>query len=96
MGSTLALAHPLYYNRLVQLASTIKFVHSSTSSKRRAAQARDWWAAGETEGGDKPGAQVPDGGDDCCDYSVVYCGDVSADGCSGSGIWGSFLNAWGV
>ena len=27
MGSTLALAHPLYYNRLVQLASTSKFVH---------------------------------------------------------------------
>jgi hypothetical protein len=27
VGSTLALAHPLYYNRLVQLASTIKFVH---------------------------------------------------------------------
>jgi hypothetical protein len=26
VGSTLALAHPLYYNRLVQLASTIKFV----------------------------------------------------------------------
>ena len=28
MGSILALAHPLYYNRLVQLASTIKFVRS--------------------------------------------------------------------
>jgi hypothetical protein len=27
MGSTLALAHPLYYDQLVQLASTIKFVH---------------------------------------------------------------------
>jgi hypothetical protein len=27
MGSTLALAHSLYYDRLVQLASTIKFVH---------------------------------------------------------------------
>ena len=27
MGSTLALAHPLYYNRLVELASTSKFVH---------------------------------------------------------------------
>jgi hypothetical protein len=29
VGSTLALAHPLYYNRLVQLASTIKFAHHS-------------------------------------------------------------------
>jgi hypothetical protein len=27
VGSTLALAHPLYYDRLVQLASKIKFVH---------------------------------------------------------------------
>jgi hypothetical protein len=27
VGSTLALAHPLYYDRLVQLASTIKFLH---------------------------------------------------------------------
>jgi hypothetical protein len=27
VGLTLALAHPHYYNRLVQLASTIKFVH---------------------------------------------------------------------
>jgi hypothetical protein len=27
VGLTLALAHPLYYDRLVQLASTIKFIH---------------------------------------------------------------------
>jgi hypothetical protein len=27
VGSTLALAQPHYYDRLVQLASTIKFVH---------------------------------------------------------------------
>jgi hypothetical protein len=29
VGSTLALAHPLYYDRLVQLASTIKFVRQN-------------------------------------------------------------------
>jgi K+ transporter len=33
VGSTLALAHPLYYNRLVQLASTIKFVHQILSTE---------------------------------------------------------------
>jgi hypothetical protein len=32
MGSTLALAHPLYYDRLVQLARTIKFVHHAASA----------------------------------------------------------------
>jgi hypothetical protein len=30
VGSTLALAQPHYYDRLVQLASTIKFVHHIT------------------------------------------------------------------
>jgi hypothetical protein len=30
VGSTLALAQPHYYDRLVQLASTIKFVHHRT------------------------------------------------------------------
>jgi hypothetical protein len=34
VGSTLALAQPHYYDRLVQLASTIKFVHQEGERKR--------------------------------------------------------------
>jgi hypothetical protein len=41
VGSTLALVHPLYYDRLVQLASTIKFVHQQVIATNMASKGQE-------------------------------------------------------